>query len=87
MPFFSHRNLYYKLELVYSFTCLGPILVGFFNFLILMHAVSDPFFGVKVLRSRVITETSLNVKMLEANSSCYQVCVDDILLTLTPLGV
>ena len=51
-----------------------------------MHAVSNPFFGVNMLRSRVITETSLNVKMLEVNSSCYKVCVDDILLTLTPRG-
>ena len=52
-----------------------------------MDAVSYPFLGVKMLRSRVINETSLNVKMLEVNSSCYQVCVDDILLTLMPLGV
>ena len=46
---FSHRNLYYNLGLVYSFTHLEYILVCFLNFWKTKGAVSNPFFCVKLL--------------------------------------
>ena len=87
MPFFLIGALDYKLELVYVFIKLGCILVCFFNFWILIEGVSSPLFCVKVLCNCVNTETRVIVRMLEINSSCYQVTRAEILLTLSHLSL
>ena len=85
---FSHRNLYYNLGLVYSFTHLEYILVCFLNFWKTKGAVSNPFFCVKLLCNCVISSYFL-LKVLSVHAiinmcmmiSLLIIAFTDILIT------